>query len=501
VGIIKLQRIASIIVLPSVFLTACLVGPNFHKPPPPRVKGYEERPHLPAKTAQISGPGGQAQFFINDKDVPLLWWELYRSPAINKLIRRGLACSPNIAAATAALRQSQENLNVQIGNLLFPAVDAQASAQRQRYSTVAIGGGDLTGNTPKAFTFNLYNVSVNATYNLDVWGGSRRQIESFAAKVDYQQFQVIATYLTLTSNIVTTAVAVASFQAQIDVTRKLIKEQQYLYEILSKQFYLGAVSKAVVYTQQTLLEQTRATLPPLEKSLSINKHALSALVGAFPDERLPALDLDKLKLPIKIPVSLPSMLVRQRPDVRAAEATMHAALAEIGVATANLLPQITLTASYGFVSSKLSNLFSHANSIWSLMAQATQPLFHGGALLAQRRANIDAFQQAEAQYRQTVLQAFQNVADVLRALETDARALKAQVIAERAASQALHLTMQQYRLGAANYIDLLNTQQQYEQTRINRIKAQAMRYADTAALFQSLGGGWWHKPWCKKECL
>ncbi|MBA3537157.1 MAG: efflux transporter outer membrane subunit [Tatlockia sp.] len=490
----------SIIILLSVFLTACMVGPNFHKPPPPKVKGYEERPRLPAKTAQASGPGGEAQVFLNDKDVPLLWWELYRSPAINKLIRRGLACSPNIASATAALRQSQENLNVQIGNLLFPAVDANASIQRQRYSTATIGGGDVSGR-PKAMTFNLYNVSVNATYNLDIWGGSRRQIESFAAKVDYQQFQVIATYLTLTSNIVTTAVAVASFQAQIDVTRKLIKEQQYLYEILSKQFNLGAVSKAVVLTQQTLLEQTRATLPPLEKSLSINKHALSALVGAFPDEQLPVLDLNKLKLPIKIPVSLPSMLVRQRPDVRAAEATMHAALAEIGVATANLLPQITLTASYGFVSTKLSNLFSHANSVWSLMAQAAQPLFHGGALLAQRRANIDAFQQAEAQYRQTVLQAFQNVADVLRALETDARALKAQDIAERAARQSLQLTMQQYRLGAANYINLLNTQQQYEQTRINRIKAQAMRYADTAALFQALGGGWWHKPWCKKECL
>ncbi|MBA2711877.1 MAG: efflux transporter outer membrane subunit [Tatlockia sp.] len=477
-----------------------MVGPNFHKPMPPRVKGYEERPRLPAKTAQILAPGGQAQVFLHNTDVPLLWWELYRSPEINKLIRRGLACNPNVAAATAALRLAQENLNVQVGNLLFPAVDANASAQRQRYSTVAIGGGDVT-NRPKAFTFNLYNVSVNATYNLDVWGGSRRQIESFAAKVDYQQFQVIATYLTLTSNIVTTAVTVASLQAQINVTKLLIRQQQTLYNILKTQFNLGAISMASVFTQQTLLEQSKATLPPLEKALSNNKHALTALVGAFPDEELPKLDLNKMKLPIGIPVSLPSMLVRQRPDIRAAEATMHAALAEIGVATANLLPQITLTASYGFVSSKLSNLFSHQSSIWSIMAQAAQPIFHGGALLAQRRANINAYQQAEAQYRQTVLQAFRNVADVLRALETDARALKAQVIAENAARQALNLTMQQYRLGAANYINLLNNQQQYEQTRLNRIKAQATRYADTAALFQALGGGWWHKPWCKKQCL
>ncbi|MBA2655625.1 MAG: efflux transporter outer membrane subunit [Tatlockia sp.] len=485
----------AIVVLCTVFLTACKLGPNFHKPLPPGVQGYEEKPHLPKRTVNAAVSGGEAQIFLKDKDVPLLWWELFRSKSINKLIRRGLACSPNIAAANAALRVAQENLNVQVGNLLYPAVDASFSAQRQRYSTTTIGGGN------KAFTFNLFNASVSASYTLDVWGAARRQIESYAAQVDYQQFQVIATYLTLTSNIVTTAVTVASYQEQIKVTIQLIKEQQFLYNILRKQFELGAISKAGVLTQQTLLEQTRATLPPLQKSLSINKHALSALVGAFPDEELPKLDLNKLKLPIRIPVSIPSNLVRQRPDVRAAEATMHAACAQIGVATANLFPQINLTGSYGFISTSLGGLFSHANSIWSIMAQATQPVFHGGALLAQRRANIAAFQQAEARYRQTVLQAFRNVADVLRALETDARALRAQVIAESSARQALKLTLEQYRLGGASYIDLLNTQQQYEQTRINRIRAQAMRYADTAALFQALGGGWWHKPWCVKECL
>lgn len=486
---------AIIIILTSVCLTACKVGPNFRKPDAPPVKGYEEKPLLPAKTASSKGPGGDAQRFLKDKDVPLLWWELFRSPAINQLVRRGLAHSPTIAAANAALRQARENLNVQIGNLMLPAVDVPGSAQRQRYSTIGIGGGT------RDFTFNLYNASVNASYTLDVWGGNRRQIESYAAQVDYQQFQVIATYLTLTSNIVTTAVAVASYQAQIDVTIELIKEQQNLYNILNTQYQLGAVSKASVLTQQTLLAQTKATLPPLQNSLSQNKHALAALVGAFPDEALPLPKLEKLKLPVDIPVSLPSMLVRQRPDVRAAEATMHAACAQIGVATANLLPQITLSGSYGYISNKLTNLFTGPNNIWNILAQASQPLFHGGALLAQRRANIAAFQQTAAQYKQTVLQAFQNVADVLRALETDARALRAQVVAENSARQALNLTLQQYRLGGASYIDLLNTQQQYEQARINRIQAQAARYADTAALFQALGGGWWHKPWCVNECL
>jgi NodT family efflux transporter outer membrane factor (OMF) lipoprotein len=482
----------------ALILCACKVGPNFHKPAAPPVKGYEEPPRLPAKTVRAPGPGGDVQKFLNDRDVPLLWWELFRSPAINQLVRRGLMHSPTIASANAALRQAQENLNVQIGNLLWPAVNASASAQRQRYSTAAIGG---LGTNNEGFTFNLFNASVSASYTLDVWGGARRQVESYAAQVNYQQFQVMATYLTLTSNIVTTAVAVASYQAQIEVTRELIKQQQGLYNILNKQYYLGGISKASVLTQQTLLEQTKATLPPLENSLSQNKHALSTLIGAFPDEPLPIIDLNKLKLPINIPVSLPSNLVRQRPDVRAAEETMHAACAQIGVATANLLPQITLSGSYGYLGTQLSSLFTSSNNVWSIMAQATQPLFHGGALLAQRRANIAAYQQTEAQYRQTVLQAFQNVADVLRALETDARALRAQVTAENSARNSLNLTLQQYRLGGASYIDLLNTQQQYEQARIDRIQAQATRYADTAALFQALGGGWWHKPWCVNECL
>jgi len=480
----------------ALLLSGCMVGPNFRSPPPPKVKGYEEKPHLPAKTAHTSGPGGEAQVFLKNKDVPFLWWELFKSPSISKLIRRGLACNPSMAAANAALRVAQENLNVEIGNLLLPAVDAIGTAERQRFSALTIGQGSSEG-----FTFNLFSASVSASYTLDVFGGSRRQIESVAAQVDYQQYQVIATYLTLTSNIVTTAIAVANYKAQIEVTKELIREQQHLYDILNKQFYLGGVSKAAVLTQLTLLEQTRATLPPLEKNLSMSKHALTALVGTFPDEELPKLELDKLKLPKEIPVSLPSNLVRQRPDVMAAEATMHAACAQIGVATANLLPNITLSGSYGYINTALKNLFTPQNVVWNILATVTQPVFHGGALLAQRRANIAAFQQAEALYRQTVLQAFQNVADVLRALETDARALKSQVIAENAAQRALQVTMDQYRLGGASYIDLLNTQQQYQSVRINRIKAQALRYADTAALFQALGGGWWQKPSCVKNCI
>lgn len=484
------------VILLSLFLSACMVGPNFRTPSGFRVKRYTEKP-LPKKTASAPSLGGQSQQFISGKDLPELWWELFRSPAINSLIRKGLANSPNLSSAMAALRQAKENLNVEIGNTLWPAVDSQSFAQRQRYSTTNIGnvGG------AKAFTFNLFSTTLNLSYNVDVFGGSRRKIESLRATVDNQQFAVIAAYLTLTSNIVTTAINVGSFQEQIKVTRELIREQQTLLNILNKQFELGGISKANVLTQQTLLEQTKATLPPLEKSLAQNEHALSVLAGSFPDEPLPKIDLDKLKLPVILPVSVPSLLIRQRPDIRAAEATLHSACAEIGVATAALFPKLDITAYYGFISSSLGNLFSHQNSIWSIMATVTQPVFHGGALLAQRRAAIAAYQQADAQYRQTVLQGFQNVADVLRALETDARALQAQALAEESARLSLKLTWDQYRLGGASYINLLNVQQQYLQTRINRVQAQAARYADTAALFQALGGGWWHKPWCVKECL
>lgn len=482
------------VLLLSALLTGCMLGPNFRSPSAPPVKQYTEKP-LPAKTAETPGSGGNAQFFLKGKDIPAEWWKLFHSPEINKLVSQGLKNSPNLTSAYAALKQAQENLNVQIGNTMYPAVDANAYALRQRYATAAVGipmGG---------ITFDLYHASVNVSYMPDVFGGARREIESLRAQVDYQQFELMAAYLTLTSNIVTTAISVASYQAQIEATQGLIKSQQGLLGILNKQYQLGGISQESVLTQKTLVEQTNAGLPPLQKSLAQSKHALAALVGTFPDRKMPHIKLDALKLPSHLPVSLPSNLVRQRPDVRAAEALLHSACAQIGVATANLFPQFTLTGTYGWTNIKLSQLFTPGSNVWSLIGQVAQPIFRGGALRAQRRAAIAAFQQAAAQYRQTVLLAFQNVADTLTALETDARSLQAQKRAEEAARGSLVLTQNQYRLGGTSYINLLNAQQQYEETRINRIQAQAARYSDTAALFQALGGGWWHKPWCVKECV
>ncbi|MDI1352618.1 MAG: efflux transporter outer membrane subunit, partial [bacterium] len=311
-----LKKNTAVIITSCFLLYGCKVGPNFRSPPAPPVKGYTEAP-LPKKTAHSDSKGGNAQTFVTNEDIPALWWELFHSDAINQLIKKGLENNPSLVSAMAALHQAQENVTIQIGNSLLPAVSTTNYAERQRYSTVAIGNGS------KGFTFDLYNSAVNVSYTLDAFGGARRQIESLKAQVDYQQFELMAAYLTLTSNIVTTAVSVASYQDQIEATLELIKVEQVVMDILNKQYTLGGISSADVLTQKTTLEQTKASLPPLQKSLSLAKHSLSALVGAFPDGPLPEIKLDSLKLPSNIPVSLPSKLVNQRPDIRASEALLH----------------------------------------------------------------------------------------------------------------------------------------------------------------------------------
>ncbi len=476
----------NLILVGTVLNASCMLGPNFSAPEPPKVTDYTEKKN-PSKTVSASGPGGQQQSFFSNKEIPSLWWELYHSHEINQLIRTGLANNPSLAAASASLRQAQESLKEQIGNSMWPSIDFVDNIERQRYSTIQIGFPN------RVSTFNIFYTSFNLSYTLDVFGGSRRQIEALRANVDYQEFEVIAAYLTLTSNIVTTSISLASFQAQIEETTRLIQAEQLVLDLLIKQYRLGGVSKQNILTQQTLLEQSKATLPPLQRSLSQAKHTLSTLVGEFPDKPLPSIHLDLLKLPTELPISLPSNLVRQRPDVRASEALLHAACAQVGVATANLFPQFTISANEGWVNSAWANLYGVKNNIWSGSGLLSQPIFHGGALMAQRRAAIAAYEQSAAQYKQTVLQAFKNVADVLSGLVEDARTLKAQINAEEATRSSLSLTRKQYRLGAVNYISLLNAQQQYQQTRINRIQAQVTRYNDTAALFQALGGGWWNK--------
>jgi NodT family efflux transporter outer membrane factor (OMF) lipoprotein len=486
----KKLKLVCITFIVSGVLAGCMVGPDFHVPAPPTTKSYTQT-ILPPKTTRVfaAGNAGKAQYFINNQDIPAEWWTLYHSTALNHLITRGLANSPSFAAAKATLLQAQENLNAQTGALLLPRVNVVANGQRQKFA------GATIGNDVPSSIFNLYNVGVSVSYTFDFFGGLRRQVEAARAQVDFRYYQLQAAYLALTANIVTTAITTASLKAQINAIHQLIEEEKNQLAINIQQFKLGSVSEANVFAQQTQLEQTSALLPPLEQNLSRAEHALAVLVGSLPSEsQLPSIDLDKLNLPTRLPVSLPSALVRQRPDIQAAEALLHQANAQVGVATANLFPQMTLgTTNYGWSSPTVNDLFHPATLTWSIGGQILEPIFQGGALRAQKRAAMAAYEQVWAQYRQTVLQAFQNVADSLRALESDARELKAQKRAEIAAHAALKLTKAQYRLGSIDYLPVLTAEQQYQQALVNRIQAQAARYSDTAALFQALGGGWWHR--------
>lgn len=469
-------------------ITSCMLGPNFHSPVSPNTMHYTNRP-LPSHTigTPTAGNAGKIQQFTMYEDIPSQWWALFHSKEMNHLIQQGLNKSPTLAAAKATLTQAQETLNAEIGSLLLPAIDLGLGGNRQRASGLSFN------STAPPTLFSLYNTNAKVSYPLDVFGGSRRQVESYQAQVDYERFQLIAAYLTLTSNIATTAITIASLQEQIDATVQLIQEESKTLYIIQKQFELGGVSNANVLSQQTQLATTQALLPPLRKSLAQSRHALAVLIGDLPSENnSPILHLNRLVLPSSLPVSLPSHLVQQRPDVQAAEATLHSYSALIGVATANLFPQINITGNYGWLAQSPGSLFIPFNKTWAYGVDLTQPLFHGGALLAERRAAIAAFEAAYAQYQQTVLQAFQNVADALRAIEYDAHALKAQTDAKTAARATLILTREQYQLGATDYLSLLTAEQQYQSVLVNQIQAAAARYTDTVALFQALGGGWWN---------
>ncbi len=475
----------------SVALAGCAVGPNFQPPPAPQVVDaghpYTASP-MPAQTDSVGTTGaGVAQRLAVGQDIPALWWSAFHSPPLDDLIRSALARSPTLAAAQAALRQAQELYSAQSGALLYPSVNGQLSAARQRAPATTTGttGGGL---------FDLYNASVNVSYTLDVFGASQRGLENLQAAVDYQRFQVEAAYLSLTANLVTTAIQEASLRAQLQATREVLGAQEKALAVIDKQASLGAIARSTVLTQRAQVAQTRATVPPLEKALALTRHQLSVYAGRLPGEPgLPEFALDSLQLPQDLPITLASSLVRQRPDIRASEALLHAASAQIGVATANQYPQITLSGSYGSASFNAGDLFSGGTSFWSLAGGLTQPIFNAGALSAKRRAAAAAYDQAAAQYRQTVLGAFQSVANTLRALDFDAQALRTQAEAEGLARESLDLTTRQYQLGAVSYLGLLDAQRTYQQTRIGLVQAQAARHADTAALFQALGGGWWNR--------
>jgi NodT family efflux transporter outer membrane factor (OMF) lipoprotein len=482
--------VARRIVIPALLLiTGCAVGPNFKKPPAPTVNSYTPSP-LSTTNSTVNAAGGEAQHFRNI-DISGEWWALFHSKALNDLIERSLKANPDIKAAQAALKVARENVLAQKG-AFYPSVAGSFSASRHKTSQ-EISPFTASG----ALYYNLYTPQVSVFYFPDVFGLNRRTVESLAAQAEEARFALAASHITLSSNVVAAAIQEASLRAQIAATRQLIANSSNLVQVVRNQLAKHAATRADLAAQESQLAQLTATLSPLLKQLAQQRDLLVALSGGLPNAELTEkFELSSLELPQRLPVSLPSRLVQQRPDVRQAEENMHSASALIGVAVANRLPNFELTADAGTMALTAAKMFSAGAGFWDLGASVTQPIFQGGTLLHKERAARAAYVQAAEQYRSTVVTAFQNVADTLNALQRDAEALKSAAAAADAAKVTLDLTRRQLETGAAgetNQLALLNASQTYQQSTINLVQAQANRYADTAALFQALGGGWWNR--------
>jgi NodT family efflux transporter outer membrane factor (OMF) lipoprotein len=468
--------------LVGMLLTSCALGPDFERPAAPDAN-YSSRP-LPAETAAVDAASGVAQRFLPGESVAGEWWTLFQSPAINALVAEAIANNPTLEAAEASLRQADSIYRAE-RDAFFPYVHGDASFNRAQSYQGFQGPG--ASRSP----YSVATAQVSVSYSPDIFGVTRRTVEGFGARRENARFQKEAAFLALTSNVVMTAIEEASLTAQVTATGDILAAQDEQLGVLRKQLELGGIPEVQVLQQLTVVAQTRATLAPLQKAQSAARNRLLALVGRFPNQdKGEVIDLAQLALPRDLPVSLPSDLVAQRPDIRAAEATLHAASADIGVATANIFPRLTLNASYGSSAGSIENLFGAGTGIWSLGAGLLQPIWRGGELFHRRRAVIAAYDAAAAQYRGAVLGAFQNVADVLRALELDAVALAAQVDAESAARENFDIARLQLETGGTSFLSFLDAQRSYQQARIALVQAQANRFSDTAALFVALCGGW-----------
>lgn len=462
-------------------LPGCAVGPDYHAPVAPT-----------APLTAAPAMGARDQTFTSGADIQGDWWTLFRAPELNALVAAGLQNSPTLVAAQAALTQSRETLRADYG-VLIPSVGASAGVTRQQDSNATLvtqGGSAAKTLAP----YTLYNGSLSISYAVDVFGGARRAVENQEALVEVQRDELEAAYLTLTGNIVTAAVQEAALGAQIDAETQVIAAEQQSYNILNTQVQLGGASPTALLQQQAVLAQAQATLPPLEATQAQQRNALAALTGQLPGNfHAHDLTLADFTLPANVPVSLPSAIVAQRPDIRAAAAQLHAATAEVGVADAEMLPQITLSADIGHDALTTGTLFTPQTLLWSLVAGISQPIFEGGELSAKRKVALAALQGAGASYQETVITGFQNVADALTALQYDALTLQAAQSAADAAQASLNATQNQYSLGAQPFTAVLLAQTSYQTAALELARAKAARLTDTAALYVALGGGWWHR--------
>ena len=468
-------------------MASCAVGPDFRHPAAPEVTGYTKEPLTP-NTSSTDAPTGHAQHFVQGRDIAQEWWRLYRSAALNTLIERSLQNNPSLQSAIASLRAAKEAVYAQQGHF-FPLVQTNFNPTR---SLTASSISPVLTSTQNPY--NLYTAQLQVSYTFDVWGLNRRTVESLQALSDTQRFQVEAAYLALTASVVVAAINEASLRGQIEATEELIKINTKMLDILKKQLQTGYASRNDVALQEAALAQVVATLPPLRKALQQQRDALAALLGVYPSqEPRETFKLADLTLPTDLPVSVPSHVVEQRPDIRAAQEQLHSASALVGVAMANMLPNFTINANAGYMNTVLAGLISPANLFWVVAGNATQTVFDGGTLLHEEREAQATYEAAAWGYRGTVVGAVQNVADSLRAIQNDADELKAARDFERAAKISFDLARQQMETGYANILILLTAQSTYLNAVIAVVQARAARLSDTAALYQALGGGWWNR--------
>lgn len=482
------RRMRLIALAAALLTSGCVAGPDFKKPAAPNVSGYTGHP-LTTTVATPDIPGGEAQRFVSGADIPADWWTLFHSRPLNALIEQALANNPDLKAAQAALLVARENVRAQKGGYA-PKLSAGVAVSRQQDP----GGALAPVPSNNASLYTLVTPQLSVSYVPDVFGLNRRTVEAAAAQEQASRYQMIATHIALSANVASAAIEEASLEEQVNATRELITINQKMLEILRYQNQKGYVGGVDLSAQQAQLAQVVATLPPLLKQLDQQHNLLAVLAGNFPGQA-PAekFTLASLTLPSDLPLTLPSVLVAQRPDVLQAEANLHAASAQVGIATANRLPNITLTANAGSTALAIGQVFGPGTGFWNIGAGLLAPIFDGGTLLHQQRGARFAYQQSAEQYRSTVLTAFQNVADTLTALDQDADNLKASADATRAAQTSLDLSRLQYKDNYTNYLAVLTAEQAYQQARINLAQAEASRFADTAALFLALGGGWWHR--------
>ncbi|WP_130618346.1 efflux transporter outer membrane subunit [Dyella amyloliquefaciens] len=469
----------------------CAVGPDYQRPSTPTPARFTRE----ALGDTAGSQNGGTQQWTSSEAISQTWWEVFGSEALNARVQRALAHNPDLDAAMAALRQAQENVAAQRATF-FPSAQLGYAPSRQRDAVGTLSPTLTAGST----YYTLHTAQLSISYAPDVFGLNRRTVESLQAQADNQRFQLEAARLSLAANVVNTAIQEASLRAQIDATNTVIDAQTRALAILHDQARLGYASALDVAAQESALAQARQALPGLQKQLQQNRDLLAVLCGDTPDQAgALEFDLEHLTLPVALPQAVPSQLVTQRPDVRAAEESVHDASAQVGVALANRLPQLTLSGAYGGSATSFTRMFTDDNIFWVLAGSVTQTVFDFGALKHKQRAAEAALQQSAAQYRGVVLGAFQNVADTLYAIDSDARALAAADDAEKAAQRTLTLTQKQQQLGYVNSLALINAQQAYEQARISRVQAQAARLSDTAALIQALGGGWQDSSGTKKS--